>query len=112
MKLPVAFRNEAMRELVDAFEWYESERAGLGDEFLTAVASAIRTIRRTPGRFRILDRRTRRALVKRFPYLLLFVVEDRSILVTAVFHLKRNPHRWSDRVRERVVALEPMEAFA
>ena len=112
MKLPVAFRDEAMRDLVGAFEWYESERAGLGDEFLVAVASAIRNLRRAPERFRILDRRTRRVLVKRFPYLLLFVVEGQSVLITAVFHLKRNPQRWSDRVRERVVAPEPMEAFA
>ena len=36
---------------------------------------------------------------------------ESEILVTAVFHLKRNPQRWSDRVRERVFALEPMEAF-
>ena len=97
MKPPVEFRAEATR---------------LGREFLVAIAAAVRAVRREPGRFRVVKRRTRRVLVERFPYMLLFDVEERRILVTAVFHLKRNPQRWSDRVRERVVALEPMEAFA
>jgi plasmid stabilization system protein ParE len=112
MRLPVEFRGEATQDLVEACEWYESERVGLGHEFLVAVAAAVSGLRREPARFQIVKRRTRRVLVKRFPYMLLFVVQEKSILITAVFHLKRNPQRWSDRVRERVVALEPMEAFA
>lgn len=44
--------------------------------------------------------------------MLLFVHDSARIVVTTVFHLKRNPQRWSDRVRERAVAPEPMEAFA
>lgn len=112
MRPPIEFRAEAGRELVEAFEWYEGERVGLGKEFLVAIAAVIRGLRREPGRFRVVGRRTRRALVKRFPYMLLFDVEEKRILITAVFHLKRHPHRWSDRVRERVAAPEPLEAFA
>lgn len=102
----------AQEEIEVAVTWYERQQPGLGREFLRALEASFAKARRTPELYAVIARRTRRMLVSRFPYMLLFVHDGDRIVVTTVFHLKRNPHRWSDRVRERAVAPEPMEAFA
>jgi plasmid stabilization system protein ParE len=54
----------------------------------------------------VVDLRTRRALLRRFPYPVLYVLEDQLILVTAVFHGHRDPRRWSERVRDGALRSE------
>lgn len=39
--------------------------------------------------------------MRRFPYGILFAMETDGILVTGIFHSRRDPQRWSDRVRDR-----------
>jgi hypothetical protein len=42
--------------------------------------------------------RTRRCILKAFPYALLYVVETDLILVTAVAHLHRDPEHYGNRI--------------
>ena len=84
----------------ETFWWYERRRRGLGFEFLFALDAAMQALRRLPEGHEVVDLRTRKALLRRFPYLVLYVLEDQVILVTAVFHGHRDPRRWSERVRD------------
>jgi toxin ParE1/3/4 len=90
----VRFRPKAAKEIEKAFDWYEAQRAQLGLEFLTALDETIEGIRAFPGRWPMHRRNTRRALVKRFPYLLFYRVEHDVILIVACVHLRRTPDRW------------------
>ena len=112
MKRIVWVDPRAEREIQEAVAWYEEQQPGLGRAFLRELKASFVMARRAPELYAVVGRRTRRMLISRFPYMLLFVQDSDRIVVTTVFHLNRNPQRWSDRVRERVVALEPMEAFA
>lgn len=94
----------------DAFSWYERQRSGLGLEFLLAFDAAVESLRRLPEGHEIVALRTRKALLRRFPYLVLYAVEVDRILVTAVFHGRRDPRRWSDRVREGAVGAGELDA--
>lgn len=67
-------RPRAENDLRAAFEWYESQRAGLGDQFLTAVRERLEAIRRFPEANPIVYRDIRRAVVSRFPYLIFYVL--------------------------------------
>ena len=100
MRRRVLFLAEAELEVIEAFQWYERQRTGLGLEFLLALEAALERLRRAPEGHELVALRTRKVLVRRFPHLVLYAVEDDSIVVTAVFHGRRNPRRWSDRVRE------------
>lgn len=91
---------EAERELEEAFWWYERQRSGLGLEFLLAFDAAVESLRRLPEGHELVALRTRKALLRRFPYLVLYAVEAERLVITAVFHGRRDPRRWSDRVRE------------
>jgi plasmid stabilization system protein ParE len=91
---------EAEREVEEAFRWYERQRRGLGFEFLLAFDATMEALRRLPEGHEAVGPRTRKALLRRFPYLVLYALEGQLVLVTAVFHGHRDPRRWSDRVRE------------
>jgi len=84
-------------EIRDAAEYYESRAGGLGSDFTRKVDEAILDICETPQRWPVLKQDIRRRLISRFPYCLLYRVEDNEIVVVAVMHLSRRPGYWVDR---------------
>lgn len=93
-------RPQAVREAREAFRWYEQERTTLGAEFMAAIQELLEAARRLPDASPAVGAHTRRALLRRFPYLVLYVVEADVVVVTAIMHTHRDPRRWSDRVHE------------
>jgi plasmid stabilization system protein ParE len=104
VKRDVQLLPEAVLEVVEAFWWYEHRRRGLGLEFLLAFDALLENLRRLPRGHEAVAMRTRKALLRRFPYLVLYAIEEERVLVTAVFHGHQDPRRWSNRVREGVIA--------
>ncbi len=90
-------RPEAEAELREAYLWYEEQRPGLGEDLLLCVDACLATIRRHPEMHPVVHGSVRRALLRRFPYGVFFVVEQNTISVIAVFHLSRDPQRWMER---------------
>jgi plasmid stabilization system protein ParE len=50
-----------------------------------------------PGAHPIIRGQTRRALVRRFPYAVFYVLDPDVVAVTAVMHGRRDPRRWQER---------------
>jgi len=99
--LPVGFRvsftRAARSELIEAQSWYEGERPGLGRALRTEIDTTVARMAANPFQFPPVHRNVRRALVRRFPYMLFFVVENDLLLVIACFHASRDPQRWQER---------------
>lgn len=70
--MPASFRPAAAADVEDAYFWYERQRPGLGDAFMSAVNDAVEAISENPLQYPIIHRQTRRLLLKRFPYGLYF----------------------------------------
>src|SRR5438105_2360022 len=51
MRLPLTLRPEAQSEFADAAIWYESQRGGLGDDFVSEVENAFDKITKQPDRY-------------------------------------------------------------
>jgi hypothetical protein len=83
----------AALELAEAHDWYEQEEPGLGAELLAEFAIVRKRVLGRPLSFPRVDVDTRRALLKRFPYGVYFVVEEDVVSVTAFFHGRRDPDR-------------------
>lgn len=98
MSYVVVFRRVAKRELDDAVSWYEDRREGLGRDFSTAIEREIERIAFSPNQFARVKKEVRRAVLRRFPYSIYFVVEDSQVAVLAIFHAKRDPHYLENRV--------------
>ena len=97
MSLKVYLRPEAETDIEEAAIWYEEQRQGLGQEFLDDVLSLCETISENPAIYPVVHRRTRRALIRRFPFGVYFRIEDKQVIVVAVIHGSRHPRRWRQR---------------
>lgn len=92
------FRPQARLDILDARQWYESQSRGLGSEFARAVDAAAAGILRFPASNRRVRGDVRKAILRRFPYSLLYVAAPDEVTVLACFHHRRDPRTWSDRV--------------
>jgi hypothetical protein len=61
-------RPSAAADIEDAHFWHESQRVGLGDEFLDVVSLVLEVLQDSPRRYRVVHRDTRRGNVRRFPH--------------------------------------------
>lgn len=92
------FHPDAEAELFEAIQYYEDVRIGLGQEFAVEVYSAVQRALAYPRAWMVLEGEVRRALVRRFPYGVLYSEESDEILVVTVMHLHRAPGYWKERV--------------
>lgn len=90
-------RPEAESEMLDAIDWYEARSPGLGSELLRCLDACFQRVLRNPEFYPVVHRNVRMAIVRRFPYLVLYRLGDESISVIAVFHAKRDPKIWKSR---------------
>jgi len=96
-----ALRNlrAAREEFAEAVRWYDEQRAGLGAEFFDEVAATTAQLEARPeiGAAVSKDGPTRRLLVPRFPYQVVYRVAPDEIVILAVAHLRRRPNYWKNR---------------
>ena len=93
-----SFHSQAECELDKAVRYYEECLTGLGIEFAEEVYAAIARIIAYPKAWTKLSKHTRRCLVNRFPFGLIFQVKDSMIRIIAVANLNRKPGYWKRRV--------------
>lgn len=93
----IEYRRLAREEYDLAANWYETERAGLGDEFAAEIQVAIDAIAEYPDRFPRVESNMRQAPVIRFLYSIFYRVRDELVIVIAVFHNARDPADWQSR---------------
>jgi plasmid stabilization system protein ParE len=94
----VNFLNSAETELEEGVEYYNAQKSGLGFEFLDQVQSAVARIKQYPDAWQQLSRRTRRCLIKQFPYGIIYQIRVNEILIVAIIHLHRKPDYWVNRL--------------
>jgi hypothetical protein len=90
-------RPEAELDALDAGTWYERERAGLGTNFLAELRATFSRIEAGPQRFPVVFREVRRAILRRFPFGVFFIIESDSAIILAITHLRRHPSVWQGR---------------
>ena len=88
------FTTAALADAEDAAGWYESQRPGLGAEFLDALSAAASSILEHPAAYPVVHRETRRARLRRFPYSLFYRRTQNTLTVVACFHARRDPRVW------------------
>ena len=95
-----SFHAAAEAELSQAVDYYNACRADLGWEFAQEVHAAIQSVLAHPAAWTSLSQHTRRCLVRRFPYGVVYQVAGDAIQIIAVMHLNRKPDYWGDRTAE------------
>lgn len=91
------FHPLAEQELDKAVRYYEECSSGLGLEFAEEVYATIARIIAYPKAWTKLSKHTRRCLVNRFPFGIIFQVKGSELRVIAVANLNRKPGYWKRR---------------
>ena len=90
----------AMLEIKESARWYDDQVDGLGLEFLFEVKSAESNIQKNPETWPNYEEGTKRFLLKRFPYAIIYLVAEDRIQIIAVAHCKRKPGYWKKRIED------------
>jgi plasmid stabilization system protein ParE len=98
VNLPIRFLPEAKDEFDAAADWYEQQRPGLGVDFVAQVRDVLQRIAANPRLHATVYQDVRKAVVKRFPYVVLYREDQAEVIVIAVFHTSRDPSSWQSRV--------------
>lgn len=87
----IIFHPIAKKELDESINWYENALIGLGKEFIEEIEAVVKLLEVQPGSFEIKKYRLREAVVRRFPYLVIYRINGSKVIITSVFHSSRNP---------------------
>jgi plasmid stabilization system protein ParE len=98
VSLPVRLLPEARAEFDDAADWYEQKQTGLGRAFIARVGEVLNRIGINPKLHQVVYKDVRKAVVKQFPYVVLYREDAGEVVVISVFHGARDPSVWQSRV--------------
>jgi len=87
------YTGKAREDVACAFLWYEKQRKGLGNDFLDCMELALKDIVAFPEMFPVSHATFRRALIRRFPFSIFYMIEKETIVVHAVFDNRQAPDK-------------------
>jgi toxin ParE1/3/4 len=93
VKRELRFTKEALEDFRGAIEWYSEIDSALAARLEIATSELLERISDEPNQFPIVDTDTRRAIMRRFPYGVFFIVDDTRIVITAILHHRREPRK-------------------
>lgn len=88
----------ALSEANDAAAYYENKSVGLGTKFLKEIDEAIGKLRNFPQIGKPRGQRLRSFSMSRFPYDLVYYLNNGEMVIIAVAHQSRRPHYWKSRL--------------
>jgi len=92
------FLSPAEEEMIEAALFYERRSSQLGADLLDEIDRAVALLRDHPKLGVSIYEEFRRLLLDRFPFSLIYAIEDNAILIIAVAHQSRRPGYWRKRV--------------
>jgi plasmid stabilization system protein ParE len=91
----VRWSRRAIGDAIEARTWYLEQEARVVPAFLAELDDAVARIERSPLAFPLYLENTRRFLLKKFPYFVVYrASQDGAVLIVAVAHTSRRPGYW------------------
>ena len=100
-KLSIDYHPQARLEVDAAFDWYRERSPRAAERFYLELDKAHMKIQDSPKSWPAFLYGTRRFLLKRYPYIVVYRVAEHRIEVIAVAHGRRRPGYWADRLTSR-----------
>ena len=89
----------ALLDIEDAIFWYEYRSERLGKALQECLYEGFEYISKYPLHSAKKYKEVRVKFIRRFPYGIHFIVEEDEVKVIAFFHMKRDPKRWTRRLK-------------
>ena len=91
MRHIIEIRPLATLEVLDAYDWYESQQEGLGLRFLETLEDFYNGLLSNPKTHSYYHNSVRQGVLSKFPYTVVYEIFDNSIVVYSVFMQKQDP---------------------
>ena len=98
MNYTLRYTPEARDELQEGYDYYSSKSERVGDDFLDKIEATIAHIERSPTLSPIVAHDIRKAVVQKFPYIILYHIVNERIIILSIFHTKQDPQKWMKRL--------------
>ncbi|MFH0976058.1 MAG: type II toxin-antitoxin system RelE/ParE family toxin [Spirochaetota bacterium] len=96
--------SDAQLALMNAVRLYEEKSKGLGMRLLSEIESSLEIIRRFPECCPVRSDDTRRYLINRFPYLIIYTFHKKKIWFLSFSQCRRKPEYWINRMKNEFQA--------
>ncbi|HEY4062384.1 MAG TPA: type II toxin-antitoxin system RelE/ParE family toxin [Puia sp.] len=91
MSYSLVLQSEAVIDMQKAFEWYEERRAGLGFEMIEEIEDGLERLTKHPQHYTAINQKYRRLRIKRFPFLIVYEIENMKVIIVAVRRTSQEP---------------------
>jgi toxin ParE1/3/4 len=91
------FHPEALMEYSEAVRYYTEQKVEVAQAFINTIEDTVYRIREFPNRYAPVDDDVRRCMARKFPYGVLYTIEQDYILILAVMHCSQEPGYWKNR---------------
>lgn len=98
MAFSVRYKPLAATEVENAIRWYSDPNVNQGAGFVTELERAEARIASHPELYQRVEGDVRRAVLRRFPYSLFYIVQGDVVLVLACMHHHQKPRSQNDLV--------------
>ena len=98
MTRKLEYVDEALDEAEEAARWYAERSPTAAVGFTDELDIAAAEIQRAPAIWPAYDHGTRRFLLRRFPYSIVYRIEATRVVIVAVAHARRRPGYWKQRL--------------
>ena len=96
-ELRIELHEEAVAEARAAREWYGARSEAAAEAFMVELGQAVEQIAKFPEAWPPYVSNTRRYLLQRFPFSIVYRRRRRIVQVIAVAHNRRRPGYWKNR---------------
>jgi plasmid stabilization system protein ParE len=95
---PLELHPSALAELKAAVSWYLEQNEAAAAKFASELDRAIDLVIASPRRWPAGERGTRKFVLRRFPYAVIYREQESAIQILAIAHGHRRPEYWTDRL--------------
>jgi plasmid stabilization system protein ParE len=102
-KFSVKIEPEALKDIQEITNWYNEQQKGLGGRFQKTAIQQINSLKKDPHIYAIRYNEIRSMLIKKFPYMAHFFINDKNntVEVLAVINTDRNPKIWEEKTSKQ-----------
>ncbi|MBK8394128.1 MAG: type II toxin-antitoxin system RelE/ParE family toxin [Leptospiraceae bacterium] len=91
---------EAKNDLVEAVEWYERNQKGVGFRLYDEVYDKIEVLSKKPNSHSTFYKEFRKASLKVFPFVIIYIIKTPFILIFAIWHKSRDSKKLLERIEK------------
>jgi plasmid stabilization system protein ParE len=99
-KYKIELSKEAEEDFDNSYYYYAKESQKVADNFLKQVDSSFVQILKNPEGYVLAIVEIRKYVMKKYPFVIYYRVQEAIIQIVAIFHSSRNPEIWKERTEK------------